>query len=202
MTTTDGRRARGDLSRETVMRLAVDIASVDGLEGLSIGTLAMGANLSKSGVVSLFGNKEKLQLAAIEAAREIFIATVIAPALTLQGGRERLEGLLENWIRYSEGRIFAGGCFFAAATAEVGSKQGPVHDAVASQLRDWDDTIARVIIRAVDKGELAQPDDVGQLAFEIRSVLDGANTDSLIFGSPAPYARARTALTRLLARKP
>ncbi len=198
MTTTDGRRARGDLSRETVMRLAVDIASVDGLEGLSIGTLAMGANLSKSGVVALFGNKEKLQLAAIEAAREIFVAAVIAPALTLQGGRERLDGLLDNWIRYSEGRVFAGGCFFAAATAEVGSKQGPVHDAVADQLRAWDDTISRVIIRAVDKGELARPDDVGQLAFEIRSVLDGANTDSLIFGSPAPYARARTALAKLL----
>ncbi len=180
------------------MRLAVDIASVDGLEGLSIGTLAMGANLSKSGVVSLFGSKEKLQLAAIEAAREIFIAVVIAPALTLQGGRERLEGLLENWIRYSEGRIFAGGCFFAAATAEVASKQGAVHDAVADQLRAWDDTITRVIIRAVDKGELDQPEDVAQLVFEIRSLLDGANTDSLIFGSPAPYARARTALRRLL----
>ena len=181
------------------MRLAVDIASVDGLEGLSIGTLAMGANLSKSGVVALFGNKEKLQLAAIEAAQEIFIAVVIAPALTLQGGRERLEGLLENWISYSEGRIFAGGCFFAAATAEVGSKRGPVHDAVADQLRAWDDTISRVIIRAVDKGELQRPDDIAQLAFEIRAVLDGANTDSLIFGSAAPYERARTALRKLLA---
>ena len=198
MTTTDGRRARGDLSRETVMRLAVDIASVDGLEGLSIGTLAMGANLSKSGVVALFGNKEKLQLAAIDAAREIFIAVVIAPALKLQGGRERLDALLDNWIRYSEGRIFAGGCFFAAATAEVASKQGAVHDAVADQLRAWDDTISRVVVRAVEKGELDRPDDVGQLAFEIRSVLDGANTDSLIFGSPAPYDRARAALRRLL----
>ena len=180
------------------MRLAVDIASVDGLEGLSIGTLATGANLSKSGVVALFGNKEKLQLAAIDAAREIFIAVVIAPALKLQGGRERLDALLDNWIRYSEGRIFAGGCFFAAATAEVASKQGAVHDAVADQLRAWDHTISRVIVRAVEKGELDRPDDVGQLAFEIRSVLDGANTDSLIFGSPAPYDRARAALRRLL----
>jgi AcrR family transcriptional regulator len=198
MTTTDGRRARGDLSRETVMRLAVDIASVDGLEGLSIGTLAMGANLSKSGVVALFGSKEKLQLAAIQAAREIFIAFVISPALALQGGRERLDGMLDNWIRYSETRIFAGGCFFAAATAEVASKQGPVHDAVADQVRGWDDTLSRVIIRAVDKGELDPPEDVAQLAFEIRAVLDAANTDSLIFGSAEPYARARVALQRLL----
>ncbi len=180
------------------MRLAVDIASVDGLEGLSLGTLATGANLSKSGVVALFGNKEKLQLAAIEAAREIFVSVVIVPALKLQGGRERLEGLLENWIDYSENRVFAGGCFFAAATAEVASKQGAVHDAVAAQLESWNDTISRVISRAVERGELAAPDDVGQLAFEIRSLLDGANTDSLIFGSSAPYERARIALRRLL----
>lgn len=198
MTTTDGRRARGAISRETVMRLAVDIASVDGLEGLSIGTLATGANLSKSGVVALFGSKEKLQLAAIEAAREIFVAAVIVPALKLQGGRERLEGLLDNWIHYSENRVFAGGCFFAAATAEVASKRGAVHDAVTAQLESWNDTISRVISRAVDTGELAAPADVGQLAFEIRSVLDGANTDSLIFASSAPYERARVALRRLL----
>lgn len=199
MTTTDGRRARGAISRETVMRLAVDIASVDGLEGLSLGTLATGANLSKSGVVALFGSKQKLQLAAIDAATEIFIAVVISPALKLQGGRERLDGLLENWIRYSENRVFAGGCFFAAATAEVAAKHGPVRDAIALHLERWNDTIARVITRAVDKGELARPADVGQLAFEIRAVLDGANTDSLIFGSAAPYERSRLALRRLLA---
>ena len=199
MTTTDGRRARGAISRETVMRLAVDIASVDGLEGLSIGTLATGANLSKSGVVALFGSKEKLQLAAIDAASEIFIASVISPALKLQGGRERLEGLLENWIHYSENRVFAGGCFFAAATAEVAAKQGAVRDAIALHLERWNDTISRVISRAVERGELAKPADVGQLAFEIRAVLDGANTDSLIFGSAAPYERARIALRRLLA---
>lgn len=199
MTTTDGRRARGAISRETIMRLAVDIASVDGLEGLSLGTLATGANLSKSGVVALFGSKEKLQLAAIDAASEIFIASVISPALKLQGGRERLEGLLENWIHYSENRVFAGGCFFAAATAEVAAKQGAVRDAIALHLERWNDTISRVISRAVDKGELAKPADVGQLAFEIRAVLDGANTDSLIFGSAAPYERARIALRRLLA---
>ena len=199
MTTTDGRRARGAISRETIMRLAVDIASVDGLEGLSLGTLATGANLSKSGVVALFGSKEKLQLAAIDAASEIFIASVISPALKLQGGRERLEGLLENWIHYSENRVFAGGCFFAAATAEVAAKQGAVRDAIALHLERWNDTISRVISRAVERGELAKPADVGQLAFEIRAVLDGANTDSLIFGSAAPYERARIALRRLLA---
>lgn len=200
MTTTDGRRIRGDQSRAAVMRLAVDIATVEGLEGLSIGTLAAGANLSKSGIVSLFGTKEQLQLAAIEAARQVFIDVVVAPALQVQGGRARLEALLENWIRYSESRVFTGGCFFAAATAEVASKPGAVRDAIAAQLGEWDATIRRVVIRAVETGELHPPDDAAQLAFEIRALLDGANTDSLISGSPAAYARARSGLARLLSQ--
>ena len=199
MTTTDGRRARGDQSRASVMRLAVDIATIDGLEGLTIGTLAAGANLSKSGIVSLFGTKEQLQLAAIEAARQIFVDVVIHPALQVAGGRARLEALLENWIVYSETRVFAGGCFFAAATAEVASKPGVVRDAIASQLKEWDGVIVRVITRAIDKGEL-EAVDAEQLAFEVRALLDGANTDSLIFGSAAPYARVRTSITRLLSR--
>lgn len=198
MTTTDGRKARGAISRSTVMRLAVDIASVEGLEGLSIGTLATGAKLSKSGVVALFGTKEQLQLAAIEAAREIFIGAVIAPALVVKGGRGRLDALLDGWIQYSESRVFAGGCFFAAAMAEVGSRPGPLRDAVATQMEAWADTLRRVINRAVELGELEPAADVDQLVFEIRALLDGANTDSLLIGSSEPYARVRVALRRLL----
>lgn len=198
MTSTDGRRARGALSRHTVMRLAVDIASVEGLEGLSLSNLAAGASLSKSGVAALFGTKEQLQLAAIDTAREIFIEAVIAPALQVKGGRARLDALLDNWIRYSENRIFTGGCFFAAATAELSSRPGPMRDAIAAQIESWNDSLSRVIARAVDAGELERPEDIGQLVFEIRALLDGANTDSLLFGSAAPYARARVGLRRLL----
>jgi AcrR family transcriptional regulator len=181
------------------MRLAVDIASVDGLEGLSLGTLATGAKLSKSGVVALFGTKEQLQLAAIEAAREIFVDAVIAPALAVAGGRARLDALLEGWIQYSETRVFAGGCFFAAAMAEVGSRPGPLRDAVATHMEAWADTLRRVINRAVDRGELTPRADTDQLVFEIRALLDGANTDSLLLGSSEPYARVRAALKRLWA---
>lgn len=198
MTTLDGRKVRGAISRHNVMRLAVDIASVDGLEGLSLATLASGAGLSKSGVAALFGTKEQLQLATIESAREIFIDAVIAPALQIKGGRARLEALLDNWIRYSETRVFTGGCFFAAAAAELGSRPGPMRDAIAVQFEEWNDALARVIARAMGFGELSASTDAHQLAFEIRALLDGANTDSLVFGSAAPYTQAREGLRRLL----
>jgi AcrR family transcriptional regulator len=197
MTSVDGRRVRGDESRSAVMKLAVNIASVDGLEGLSIGSLADRAARSKSGVISLFGTKERLQLATIEASRAIFTDTVIRPALRKKGGLERLSTLLKRWIFYSESRVFAGGCFFVAATVELGSRPGPLRDAIASAIVDWNDCIRRVISRAIDMGELDPATDVEQCLFEIRALLDAANSDSLLFGTSEPYARARTALTRM-----
>ena len=198
MTTIDGRRARGDSSRRAVMRVAVDIASVEGLEGLSIGGLAAETSMSKGGVVALFGTKEQLQLATVAAASEIFVANVVTPALEVKGGRERLTVLVDAWLRYSETRVFTGGCFFAAASAELGSQRGPVRDAVADAMREWQQFVRRTVERAVARGELDQATDAAQLAFEITALLDSANDLSLLFDSAEPYARARTALARLL----
>ena len=198
MTTIDGRKARGARSRGAIMRRAVDLASVGGLDGLTIGSLAAEADVSKSGVVALFGSKEQLQLATIEAAREIFVGAVITPALEVHGRLDRLNALLENWLRYSESRVFSGGCFFAAATAEFGARPGPVRDAIAAMMQEWHAFVERAIVRAVQIGELPASTDAAQLTFELTSILDGANSLSLLLDSDAPYARARTAVAMLL----
>ena len=78
----DGRRARGDRTRRAILDQAVQIASAEGLEGLSIGRLAEELGVSKSGLFAHFGSKIDLQVATVEAAREIFIDEVI-------GGRAR-----------------------------------------------------------------------------------------------------------------
>lgn len=195
--TLDGRRERGAASRSVVMRAAVDLASVDGLDGLSIGGLATEVAMSKGGVVALFGSKEQLQLATVEAAKQIFIASVITPALAEKGGRARLETLMAGWLSYSENRVFSGGCFFASAMAELGARPGPVRDAVAQAMTEWHDVVRRVAQRAIDLGEL-DPTDVEQLVFDLTSALDGANALSLLFDSAEPYARARVSVERLL----
>lgn len=198
MTQVDGRRARGETSRRAVMRLAVDLASVDGLDGLSIGTLAARARMSKGGVVALFGSKEQLQLATVAAAKEILVARVIEPTLEEKGGLARLLVLMDAWLRYSQDRVFTGGCFFAAASAELGSRQGPVRDAVATAMVEWQEFVRRTVSRAIERGELDAATDASQLTFEITSLLDGANDMSLLFDSDEPYERARTALAKLV----
>jgi AcrR family transcriptional regulator len=182
------------------MRAAVDVASVGGLDGLSIGGLASAVSMSKSGIAGLFGSKEDLQLAAIAAAAEIFQERVIAPALKAPAGLERLRTLVDAWIDYSEGRVFSGGCFFAAAAAEYRARPGVVRDAIAAQMLRWHEFIAGAVTRAMATGELPADTEPPQLAFEISALLDAANDASLLHDTAAPYVRARTAIDALLHR--
>ncbi|MCW4385625.1 TetR family transcriptional regulator [Salinibacterium sp. SYSU T00001] len=196
----DGRRARGDQSRRAVLDRAMQLASTDGLEGLSIGRLAGEVDASKSGVAALFGSKEQLQLATVEAARTLFVATVIEPVREHPRGLRRVVALVRAWLDYSAGRVFEGGCFFLAASAELDSRPGPVRDAIARAIADRDSYFVRTINQAIDAGELPGCDDAEQLAFELTSLVETANSRSLISGSSVPYDRAaRAAAARLTA---
>ncbi len=129
--------------------------TIEGLEGLSIGRLAEASGVAKSSVHALFGSKEELQLATINAARENFIAEVVGPALAATSpGRERLLALCEGYLSYVERRVFPGGCFFVAASAEVGAQPGRVHDEVARVQQQWRDLLLQEAHAAADKGEL------------------------------------------------
>lgn len=197
----DGRRTRGDASRRVVLANAVDLASVEGLDGLSIGRLASAAHVSKSGVATLFGTKERLQLATVEAAAQRFRETVLEPArVAAPRGIRRIVVLLDGWIAYSRDRIFPGGCFFAAAVADFDSKPGPVRDAIALAYESWGDYVRVSLGYAIAQGELAADTDAEQLAFEFMALLDTANTRSVMTGSNEPYRLARRGLvSRLLA---
>ncbi len=196
----DGRRARGDVSRRSVLESATDIASVEGLDGLTIGRLSGATGRSKSSIATLFGSKEGLQLAAVNAAREVFIATIIEPARREPRGVRRLAMLMRNALLYSRERVFSGGCFFAATSADVDSKPGPVNDAVRTALADWYSYVEVQLRYAIEAGELSVgDDDVEQLAFELVALDETANTRSLLMQSDKPYRLAATAIRNRLA---
>jgi AcrR family transcriptional regulator len=198
MIETDGRRLRGDASRRLVLDRAVDLASVEGLDGLSIGRLADAAKVSKSGVATLFGTKERLQVAVIGAARLRFVASVIEPARDEPRGIRRIVALLDAWIAYSRDRVFTGGCFFVATAAEFDAKPGPVRDALAAALDDWNGYLAAAFRHAVAQGEVGADEDPEQFAFEATALLDAANTRSVMGDSNQPYVFARRAFVARL----
>jgi AcrR family transcriptional regulator len=190
---TDGRRARGDRTRQTILDRAVQIASVEGLEGLSIGRLAGDLGVSKSGLFAHFGSKTELQLATVDVAREMFIQEVIWGSRTDSDGSGLL-ALTDSWLSYMEREVFSGGDFFAAASIEFDSRPGPVRDRIASMMGEWLLALEAAIQDAQDAGELPAVIDSEQLAFEINSIGMGANWAFQLYRDEAAFDRARHAI--------
>ena len=192
---------KGQRTRAAILDEAARLATVEGIEGLSVGGLANATGLSKSGLYAHFGSKRELQLATIEAARGTFVDDVLRPALRSPEGRARLAATCEAFLSHVERRVFPGGCFFAAAAAEVGTRPGPVRDRIAEQQRDWLAVLERLAREAMDGGELAD-NDPAQLAFELNALLVAANTAFILQRDPACLDRARTAIQSRLAPSP
>ncbi|GAC1596095.1 MAG: TetR/AcrR family transcriptional regulator [Acidimicrobiales bacterium] len=190
---------RGAERREAILRVAADLASVDGLEGLTIGTLAEALGMSKSGLFAHFGSKEELQIATIEVARKIYVSEVMVPALTAPPGLLRLVAFCEAFLSYIEREVFPGGCFFAGAMAEYNSKEGAIRDQISGVQREWMGSLERCACKAVERQELHAQTDAAQLAFELEGALLSANWYSRLFVDATYIARARVAVrTRLL----
>jgi AcrR family transcriptional regulator len=189
----DGRRARGDRTRRAILERAVQVASADGLEGLSIGQLAGELGVSKSGLFAHFGSKTDLQLATIDAAREIFIEEVVGGSQA-GSGSGRLLSLIDAWLGYMEREVFRGGDFFSAVSTEFDGRPGPVRDRIASVMGEWLLALEAAIQDAQEAGELPAVLDSEQLAFEIHSLGTGANWAFQLYRDEAAFTRARNAI--------
>jgi AcrR family transcriptional regulator len=182
---------KAETTRAAILDRAVDLASSEGLEGLTIGRLAGELDMSKSGLFAHFGSKEGLQLATVEAASRRFLDDVVLPAQKAAEGAPRLRAYCEGFVSYMERRVFPGGCFWSAAGTEFDDRPGPVRDAVKGAVAAWLGEIER-------QAKLAGVKDPRQLAFEVYAVGQGANTAHRLLGDAAAYDRARTTLRRLL----
>lgn len=199
-TVATGRRAQGARTRQAILEVAVDIASAEGLEGLTIGRLASQLSMSKSGLFAHFGSKEELQLATVEAARSVFIREVISPAFKAQHGITRLWKLCDIWLGHVQGGVLRGGCFFAAAAAEFDSRPGAVRDRIAEIMKEWLAILRRAVVEAQEAGHLKREVDPAQLAFEFNALELGANWAFQLYGDKQAFARAREAILERLRR--
>lgn len=189
-------QSKGQRTKEAILAEAARLATVDGLDGLSIGGLAAATGMSKSGLYAHFGSKEDLQLATIDSARKTFVAEVFLPALDAPQGIRRLHAACDAFLSHIERRVFPGGCFFAVAAADVGPREGAVRDAVAAQQRDWVEFLARLVSKAVEVGELPPDTEPAQLAFELSAVLVSASTTFVLQQDASVFGRARAAVHR------
>jgi AcrR family transcriptional regulator len=185
-------------SRAETLDAATQLASLVGLEGLTIGGLADELGMSKSGLVGRFGNKQQLQLAALELAAETFRRIVYDPAAELPAGLPRLEAICDAWVRYLGAPPFPGGCFLTAVSVEFDSRPGPVNREVKRVMRQWLRVLAREARKAAVEGELPTDTDPEEVAFVINALAVGANCDFQLHRDPRALQRARRAMSAVL----
>ena len=195
-----GRRQRsdGEKSRAAILDAATRLATVDGLNGLSIGRLAEHIGMSKSGLYAHFGSKEELQLATIDAASDTFVREVIDTARAPQG-TARIEALTDSFLSYLERRVFPGGCFFAAAQSELDTHPGAVREKLREAHHRWLAYIERQVRGAQALGELDAREEPAQLAFELDAMLKMAAHVFVLQDDPGALDRARRGVKTRLA---
>jgi len=181
-----------------ILQSAARLATVQGLDGLSIGQLAGDVGMSKSGLYAHFGSKEELQLATIETAQEIFAREVVEPALAGGSSLDQAQALAEGFLSHVERDIFPGGCFFASAAAELDTRPGAVRQRISEIVDGWSELVGGLLRQAQAKGDLRSDVDVDQLAFELNAMLAHANGLWVLHSDRRVIERARHAIRRLI----
>jgi AcrR family transcriptional regulator len=191
-------RADGERTREAIVREAVSLATVDGLEGLSIGNLARALDMSKSGIYAHFGSKQDLQLATVDEAERIFQADVIEPAVAAAPGLAQVVAFCDAFFDHLLRHTFPGGCFFAGAALEMGTRPGPVKEQITTFQGGFTAMIRQFVVTALDQHQLPDDEDPDALTFELNGIILAANTSFVLRQDPGMLDMARNIVRRRL----
>ncbi|MGD9630950.1 MAG: TetR/AcrR family transcriptional regulator [Pyrinomonadaceae bacterium] len=189
---------RGERTRQEILRTSIDIASADGLEGLTIGRLANELQMSKSGLFAHFGSKEDLQIATLEAASRLFVAEVIKPAEHIEHGLARLLALLDAWISSVDNTCNRGGCFFYAVSAEMDDRPGKVRELISKLTRQWIDALTKEMKLAIRLGELNKNCDAELVVFQLHGFVQEGNWFRRLHKSNRAFQMTRESVYRVL----
>jgi AcrR family transcriptional regulator len=188
---------KGEMTRAAIVEAALQAASRDGLEGLTIGTLADSMQMSKSGVFAHFGSREELQLAVLKAYVQRFVDEVLRPAVTKPRGLPRLEAILERWVSFLA-REMTRGCIMIAGAVEYDDVPGPLRDEMVAIIAGWKRELIKAIRQAVSEGHLKRNVDAQQLVFEVYGLMLAMHQDARLLRSADSAKRARAGLRRLI----
>jgi len=196
--------SKGESTRSRIVETALRAASVDGLEGITLGKVAADVGMSKSGLFAHFDSKEALQVDVLNAAAEKFTEVVVAPALKAPRGEPRLRSLFEHWMRWEQNESLPGGCVFMHATAELDDRPGTARETLVEQQQRWLETLAKAVRMTVEIGHFRDDVNPSLFAFQLYGIVLSYYHSARLFKDPDARAHALNAFESLIesARRP
>jgi AcrR family transcriptional regulator len=190
--------AKGEKTKGKILEKAAGLASICGLEDMSIGKLAKATGLSKSGLFAHFSSKEKLQTQVVQWVAQMFTEQVMLPAFKEPRGVPRIRAIFENWKHWIDGDSLPGGCVMIASSTEFDDKPGAVRDEIVTMMNELLQSLTRTAQIAIEEGHFKSDADPRQFAFEFESLLHGYHLLQRLLKDPDARERSDLALQRLL----
>ncbi|MDZ4728251.1 MAG: TetR/AcrR family transcriptional regulator [Leptospira sp.] len=191
---------KGEDTKSLILDSALKIASVHGLDGLTIGTLATELQMSKSGLFAKFQSKENLQIDVLKSGIELFRRNVIYPSLKTKPGIERIITAVNSWLNWSTKAELPGGCIFLSSSLEYDDKPGIVRDFLVKSQLEWQQTLKKFFLEAVEKKEISQKADLNQIIQEIWGIILGFHFYNRLLKDPKAKVRAKSTLNEMITK--
>jgi AcrR family transcriptional regulator len=188
---------KGEMTRAAILDVALELASRNGLEGLTIGLLADRMNMSKSGVFAHFGSREDLQIDVLKLYHQRFEQEVFAPSIKEPRGLRRLEAMFERWLERVSVEI-ASGCIYISGAVEYDDRPGPIRDSLVGMVRIWQTALVRCVQQTIDCGDFKPDTDPQQLVFEMYGLVLAVHHDARFLRIPGAVERANAGFARLM----
>lgn len=188
---------KGELTRAAILDVALELASREGLEGLTIGLLADKMNMSKSGVFAHFGSREDLQMEVLKLYHHRFEQEVFFPSVKEARGIPRLQAMYARWIKRVSVEI-ASGCIYISGAVEYDDRPGPIREELVSMVRAWQGALLRCVQQCIDSGQLRDGTDAEQMVYEMYGLILALHHDARFLRRPGSVDRAKAGFERLL----
>ena len=166
---------KGERTRLAILKQSIIHSSQYGLADITIGTVSKLCNLSRTGVISHFENKEDMQIAILQYGEELFRERVIKPAWR-EDPLEHVITLLENWAdwtseMFKEHQV---SCPFIKAVVEFQNRPASkVRTFTIDQQNRLINYLTHRIERCVEQNKLTSEVDSLAIAYELYSLYLG-----------------------------
>ena len=188
---------KGELTRAAILDVALDLASRDGLEGLTIGLLADKMNMSKSGVFAHFGSREDLQLEVLKLYHHRFEQEVFFPSVKEPRGIARLRAMYARWVKRVSVEV-ASGCIYISGAVEYDDRPGPIREELMAMVGAWQAALLRCVQQCIEVGDLKAGSDAQQMVYEMYGLILALHHDARFLRIPGSLERAATGFERLI----